>query len=168
MKKPVFFVLFLFLGISSLLAQRPPTHSDDLVITTARGADPAVIKMEFPLTDALLLPDGTIQMGAAVRCMVKNIGSKDYFPTIPSPLKAFLFERRPGLAWKQVLDKDLGVLSAGEVEQIDYYTTYIKGVVSGAKAKPAEFKLIITAKNAGVPNPDVNMNNNALTKLFPF
>ncbi|MEK7255665.1 MAG: hypothetical protein AAB316_13030 [Bacteroidota bacterium] len=165
MKKSVCFILLLSFFLGRTFAQ--PTGGGG-IITSNGGADPAAISIAFPPGDAVVLPNGKIQIGVAVQGTVKNLGTKNYIPTVPKPLKAQIFEKRPGVAWKLVKEENLGILSAGETEVITFTTTFIKGVESGSTAKPSQYKLVVTSVNAGVTNPDVKMSNNELVKAYPF
>lgn len=50
------------------------------------------------------------------------------------------------------------VVLPGAIVTMDYYTTYLKG-----KQQPPKFKIEVRSVAAGVPNPDVNPNNNSQT-----
>ncbi len=117
------------------------------------GADPAALPIEFLFADALVLPNGDIQMGGALKATGKNIGTLPYLPG-NKPLQVVLYIKQ-GQNWVRVESKSVNVLAAGAEVSFNYYTTYIKH-----KQKPPTFRLVVESKNVGVVNPDVNMLNN--------
>lgn len=117
------------------------------------GADPAALPIEFLFADALVLPNGDIQMGVALKVTAKNIGTLPYLPG-NQPLQVKLFQKQ-GQIWTEVESKSVNILLAGAETSMNFYTSYIKG-----KQKPPKFRLEVLSKNAGVTNPDVNMSNN--------
>lgn len=146
MKKVLFFAAFLLSLSASANAQIIKSNVPD-------GADPAALPIEFLFADALVLPNGDIQMGVALKATGKNIGTLPYFPGMqPLHLKLYI---KKGQNWVQVESKAINVLQPGMKLTFNYYTSYIKN-----KQKPPTFRLVVDSKNVGVINPDVNMLNN--------
>jgi hypothetical protein len=147
MKKVLFFIAFSF-------AVSAPSFAQTIIKSNVpEGADPAALPIQFLPADALVLPNGDVQMGVAVKATAKNIGTLPYLPGA-TPLKVKLY-LKSGNGWTEVDSKSVNVLAPGVETSMNYYTTYLKG-----KQKPPTFKLVVESKNAGVVNPDVNMNNN--------
>lgn len=150
--KKVLFLLIFFCVFAS--AQAQPTQFNS---NLSNGADPAALKIEFLPTDAVVLPGGDIQIGVAPRVRVKNIGTKPYIHTDNKPLPIVLYQWI-GSQYVIVKQTTVNILQPNAVITLDYYTTYIKG-----KQQPPKFKIEVRSVSAGVPNPDVNMNNNSQT-----
>ncbi len=117
------------------------------------GADPAALPIEFLFADALVMPNGDVHIGVALKATAKNIGTLPYLPGV-TPLQVKLYIKK-GNGWVEVESKSVNVLAPGVETSMNYYTSYIKG-----KQKPPTFRLVVESKNAGVVNPDVNMSNN--------
>jgi hypothetical protein len=117
------------------------------------GADPAAIDIVFQPVDAVVLPNGDVKIGVGPKGIVRNIGTKPY-TNGGSPVNIVLYQLKNG-QFQVVTTKQVNVLNPGATVEIQYYTTYIKG-----KEKKPTFRLEVRSVNSGVPNPDVNMNNN--------
>lgn len=123
------------------------------------GADPAVLDIEFQPVDAVVLPNGDIQMGVAPKGIVRNIGSLPYL-TGGAGLNIVLYQLKNG-KYEVVNTKQVISLNAGATVEIQYATTFIKG-----KQKPPKFRLEVRSVDKNVPNPDVNMKNNTREEGF--
>lgn len=146
--KNVFFLLVCFFTFTALQAQ--PLHINSNVHT---GADPAALLIEFMPVDAIVLPNGKVQIGVAPRARVKNLGNKPYTHADNYPLPIVLYQWING---QYVIVKKTGVVvfKPGAVVTLDYYTTYIKG------EQLPKFKIEVQAYGGGVTNPDINTDNN--------
>lgn len=147
MKKVLFFAALFCAVLASSFAQNV------IKSNVPNGADPAALPIEFLFADALVMPNGDVQMGVALKATAKNIGTLPYLPGV-TPLQVKLYIKKNN-AWVEVDSKSVNVLAPGVETSMNYYTTYIKG-----KQKPPAFKLVVESKKAGVVNPDVNMLNN--------
>jgi len=147
MKKVLLFFVFTFVASAASFAQIIKSNVPE-------GADPAALPIQFLPADALVFPNGDVQIGVAIKATAKNIGTLPYMPG-NSPLKVRLYLKN-GNGWQEVDSRSLNIMVSGAETSMNYYTTYIKG-----KQKPPTFKLVVESKNAGVVNPDVNMSNNS-------
>ena len=147
MKKVLFFAALFFTVSASSFAQNVIKSNVPV------GADPCALPIEFLFADALVMPNGDVHIGVALKATAKNIGTLPYLPGV-TPLQVKLYVKK-GNGWVEVESKSVHVLAPGVETSMNYYTSYIKG-----KQKPPTFRLVVESKNAGVVNPDVNMSNN--------